>query len=195
MWTAHDGPCGADRMGGPLPGSRRVAFRLSSRARLELAPGLSAEPADPGLNAEPASSRQSASTSHRHRTLASPRWRGRRRHPVAMRTLESHHVIGAALHGPSQFVHRSMVPSAQSDEVREIGLPATHPVDHVMNFREVDKGTAREATAFVPARDLNPLGHGGAAACARFWSRMEPSPCSTENTTLASQARRRATSL
>ena len=35
-----------------------------------------------------------------------------------------------------------------------------------MNFREVDKGTTREATAFVPARDLNPLGHGGAAAYA-----------------------------
>ena len=38
MWTADDRPCGADRMGGPLSGSPRVAFRLSSRARLSSRP-------------------------------------------------------------------------------------------------------------------------------------------------------------
>ena len=57
-----------------------------------------------------------------------------------------------------------MVPSAKGDEIREIGLSSIHPMDHVMHFREVDKGTACEATTFVPTRDLDPLGHGGAAA-------------------------------
>ena len=56
-----------------------------------------------------------------------------------------------------------MVPSAEGDEIREIGFSSTHPVDHVVNFGEVDKGTAREATALVPTGDLNPLGEGGAA--------------------------------
>jgi hypothetical protein len=83
---------------------------------------------------------------------------------MAMGSFEGHHLIGTSLPGPSQLVHRSMVASAEGDEIREIGLPSTHPVDHVVNFGEVDKGTAREATTFVPTRDLNPLGHGGIAA-------------------------------
>jgi len=56
-----------------------------------------------------------------------------------------------------------MVPSTEGDEIREIRLPSIDPMDHVVNLGEVDKGTSREATTFIPTRDLNPLSHGGAA--------------------------------
>src|ERR1700722_19527056 len=81
-----------------------------------------------------------------------------------MGSLERHHVVGTSLHRPSQFVHRTMVSAAEGDEIREVGLSSPPPVDHVVNLGEVDKGTAGEATAFVPAGDLNPLGAGGTPA-------------------------------
>ena len=83
---------------------------------------------------------------------------------MAIRSLESHHAIGAPLHRPSQFVDRTVMPTAQGDEIREIGLSSPHPVDHVVNFREVDEATTRETTTFVSARDLNPLSDRGATA-------------------------------
>jgi hypothetical protein len=61
-------------------------------------------------------------------------------------------------------VDRTVMPTAEGDEIREICLSSPHPVDHVVNFREVHELTTRETTTFVSARDLNPLGDRGAAA-------------------------------
>jgi hypothetical protein len=85
---------------------------------------------------------------------------------MAMRTLERHHVIRAPFHRPSQFVDGPMMSTAQGDEIREIGLAAPYPVDHVVNFREINESAAGEATALVATRDLDPLGHRGASASA-----------------------------
>ena len=55
---------------------------------------------------------------------------------MAMRPLESHHAIGAPLHRPSQFVDRTVMPTAQGDEIGLIGLAALFPGHHVVHLGE-----------------------------------------------------------
>jgi hypothetical protein len=50
-----------------------------------------------------------------------------------------------------------MMPSTQGDEIREIGLSPLHPVDHVMDFCEVDKTATSKPATLVAARDLDSL--------------------------------------
>ncbi len=57
------------------------------------------------------------------------------------------------------------MPSAQRDEVREIGLAAQHPRHHVMHLGEVGEPTARESAALVSAVDLNTLSPRRTSSC------------------------------
>jgi hypothetical protein len=85
---------------------------------------------------------------------------------VTVRAFESNDAVGTPAHRPSQFVDRTVMASAEGDEIRKIGLPSMGPVDHVVNLREVDEPATRKATALVTACDLNPL--------ARRWTSANP---------------------
>jgi len=52
------------------------------------------------------------------------------------------------------------MPVTQCDEVVEVRLAATDPVEDVVDVREFGEAASREPAPLVPAGYLNPLSHG-----------------------------------
>ena len=109
-------------------------------------------PRTPGSNPRPR-------TLRRRIRLSAPRRRRHRDHRLARRAHERHLSIRIAPHRPAEFVHGIVVPTAQRDEVVEIGQTTLGPMFHVMDVGELAIGAAGNATPFVPAADLDPLRH------------------------------------
>jgi hypothetical protein len=50
---------------------------------------------------------------------------------------EGHQAIGTALQGPAQLVYGMVMPAAQREQIRLIGLAALLPGKDMVDFREV----------------------------------------------------------
>ena len=157
MWPPHDRHRDPHRLDGALPRLRP--------------PGAPLHLIEPTANPDGPNHALNDASAHSWRTGLPTCWPDRAtddfRHvgdgtecvDAPVRARERQHGVGVPRYGPPQLVHRTVVPTAERDQVVQVRQPTVGPVLNVVDVRELRVAAPREPTALVPPVDLHPLHH------------------------------------